>query len=273
MPQFDAYVATMRVDNPGKLVSLAAFQGTELKQREGYFNGFGNLIALRDEAGEYAAVSWGGQNEGWARLEVYGAKTPEVVERFREEVPEHRVTRVDSAHDVEKPGAWEELLGICTEVKRKFKLTGEKRGDWDDFPERGRTLYLGSPSSVTTARLYEKGKQPEYLSAGKPHWVRLELEVKPKNEARDVYSKLSATEVWGASRYTRELAARVLHSELAAYPPGTVRKDSQRDRALRFMCQQYGSHLMSLKDDLGSWDCLGLTLGEMIREAKAVKRK
>lgn len=273
MPQFDAYTATVRISDPGKLVGLAAVSGIELRQREGYFNGFGNLISLREDGAEYAAVAWGGQNEGWARLEVKGARTPEVVERFRGEVPDHRVTRIDSAHDVDKPGAWEDLLAVCLDVKKEFRLKGEKRGDWEDFPEQGRTLYLGSPSSVTRARLYEKGRQPEYVSLNKPDWVRLELQIEPKKEAREAYSKLSATEVWGASRFTRELAARVLQSELAAYPPGTVWKDSQRDRALRFMCQQYGAHLMSLKDDLGSWECLGLTLSEMIREAKATKRQ
>jgi predicted transcriptional regulator len=34
---------------------------------------------------------------------------------------------------------------------------GGKAGDWDDFPEKGRTLYLGSTSSPVRARLYEKG--------------------------------------------------------------------------------------------------------------------
>ncbi|CAJ0698410.1 hypothetical protein R77591_04981 [Ralstonia mannitolilytica] len=249
MPQFDAYTATARLDGPEKLLSAAYISGAEMKQREGYFNGFGNLISLRTEHGEYASVGWGGQNEGWARLEVKGSLTPVVVERLREAIPDHRVTRVDSAHDVDKPGAW------------------------DDFPEDGRTLYLGAPSSPIRARLYEKGKQPEYRQAGKPDWTRLELQISPQKDAREVYSKLSATEVWGASKYTRALAARVLESELAAYPPGTVRRDSQRDRAIRFMCEQYGAHLMSLKDDLGSWDCVGLTLAEIIREVRSAREQ
>lgn len=273
MPQFDAYTATARLDGPEKLLSAAYIFGAEMKQREGYFNGFGNLISLRTEHGEYASVGWGGQNEGWARLEVKGSLTPVVVERLREAIPDHRVTRVDSAHDVDKPGAWDELLGICLDVKREFRLKGDKRGDWDDFPEDGRTLYLGAPSSPIKARLYEKGKQPEYRQAGKPDWTRLELQISPQKDAREVYSKLSATEVWGASKYTRALAARVLESELAAYPPGTVRRDSQRDRAIRFMCEQYGAHLMSLKDDLGSWDCLGLTLAEIIREVRSAREQ
>lgn len=269
MPHFDAYTATTRLNDPQKLLSAAYIPGAELKQREGYFNGFGHLISLRAEHGEYASVRWGGQNEGWASLEVKGALTPDIVERLRAEVPDHRVTRVDSAHDVDKPGAWDELLGICLDVKREYRLKGDKRGDWDDFPEDGRTLYLGAPSSPIRARLYEKGKQPEYRESGKPDWTRLELQISPQKDAREVYSKLSPIEVWGASKFTRALAARVLESELAAYPPGTVRRDSNRDRAIKFMCEQYGAHLISLKEDLGSWECVGLTLSELIKAQRA----
>jgi hypothetical protein len=47
-----------------------------------------------------------------------------------------------------------------------------------------------------------------------------------------------------------------------------VRKLANRDRALRWMCQQYGPHLVSLSGDLGGWDVLGLTLREMVAEEK-----
>jgi hypothetical protein len=99
---------------------------------------------------------------------------------------------------------------------------------------------------------------------GHPNWVRLEVQVRPQKEARTVYNGLDADEVWGASPYTRELAKRVFKSEMVPFPAGTVYRPSSRDRALEFMCEQYGSHLLSLKQDLGSWECLGLTLRDMI---------
>ena len=37
---------------------------------------------------------------------------------------------------------------------------GGKAGDWDDFPEKGRTLYLGSQSSPVRMRLYERACSP-----------------------------------------------------------------------------------------------------------------
>jgi hypothetical protein len=101
----------------------------------------------------------------------------------------------------------------------------------------------------------------------------MEVQVRPQKEARQVYAQLSALEVWGASRWTRELAAEVLHERIDARPAGAVWRESQRDRALRFMARQYGAHLVSLAADLGGWEVLGLTLGEMIREDRAERGK
>ncbi|WP_235605818.1 replication initiation factor domain-containing protein, partial [Rhodanobacter thiooxydans] len=82
----------------------------------------------------------------------------------------------------------------------------EKRGDWD-MPELGRTQYLGASSSAVRARLYEKGKQPEFRHLSRFDLCRLEIQVRPAKDAKDAYSKLSALEVWGASKWTRQLAS------------------------------------------------------------------
>lgn len=116
-------------------------------------------------------------------LEVKGEQTPEVVERFRTRF-DHRVTRVDSCADFDVPGAFEALLGPSTEVKKERRIMGGKAGDWDDFPEKGRTLYLGSQSSPVRMRLYEKGLQPEYAHLERPNWARIEVQVRPSKDAK-----------------------------------------------------------------------------------------
>ena len=98
--------------------------------------------------------------------------------------------------------------------------------------------------------------------------MRLEIQVRPKNEARDEYSRLTALEVWGASKWTRQLAAEILEEMLDPHPPGTARRLVKRETALRWMCMQYAPHLVSLAADLGGYPELGLTLGEMIVEGK-----
>jgi hypothetical protein len=96
----------------------------------------------------------------------------------------------------------------------------------------------------------------------------LEIQVRPAKDAKASFATLSPLEVWGASKWTRQLAAEVLEQMLDPHPPGTVRRDSKRDQALRWMAGQYGPHLVSLAADLGGWDVLGLTLKEMVEEAK-----
>lgn len=271
MVRFDAYTATTNEARPEDVLGLVWAPGDEVKQGRG-FQTFGNRMSVRNVAGdEVAAVQWGGSQADRVMLEVKGERTPEVVERLRSRFP-HRCTRVDSCADFERPGAFEELLGPVLRAKADHRLYGERRGDWE-MPELGRTQYLGANSSPIRARLYEKGKQPEYRHLDRPNLCRLEIQVRPQKEAKTAYATLSAIEVWGASRWTRQLASEVLETMLDPHPPGTVRRDSKRDQALRWMAGQYGPALVSLAADLGGWDVLGLTLREMVTEEAERKRR
>lgn len=265
--RFDAYTATMSGVNPGECIGLVyGSLGDEAKQGKG-FHTFAERVSVRNDHGEeVGSVSWGGHQGDRVMLEVKGERTPGVVERLRSHFP-HRCTRVDSCADFERPGAFEELLEPVLRAKADHRLYGERRGDWE-YPELGRTQYLGANSSAVRARLYEKGKQPEYRHLNRPNLCRLEIQVRPAKEAKTAFSTLNPLEVWGASKWTRQLASDVLEQLLDPHPPGTVRRDSKRDQALRWMCSQYGPHLVSLAGDLGGWEVLGLTLREMIEEER-----
>ncbi len=267
--RFDAYSATTTAAKPGELLGLVypRFARDEVKHGKG-FHTFEHRWSVRDGNGdEVAAVSHGGRQGERCMLEVKGERSPEVVEALRSRFP-HRCTRVDACVDFERPGAFEALLEPVLRAKEEHDLYGERRGDWDK-PELGRTMYLGAPSSAIRARLYEKGKQPEFRYLERFDLARLEIQVRPAKDARDHFATLDPVSVWGASKWTRQLAAEVLQQHLDAHPPGTVRKEANRDRALRWMCQQYGPHLVSLSGDLGGWDVLGLTLREMVAEEKS----
>jgi predicted Zn-dependent protease len=149
-------------------------------------------------------------------------------------------------------------------VKRKHRIKGEKAGDWEDFPDEGRTLYLGAKSSVCRTRLYQKGLQPEYRHLGRVHWARAELQVRPAKEAKEAFSQLTPLEFWGASSWSRELAGAILQEHVDPHPAGTVYRLTERDRAVEWLCRQYGAHLLSLAEDLGSWECVGLQLRDTI---------
>jgi DNA relaxase NicK len=200
-------------------------------------------------------------------LEVKGERSPEVVERLRSAFP-HRATRMDSCADFDAPGAFERLLGTCMAIKRRHRLKGKRDGDWEDFPELGRTQYLGTPQSVSMLRLYEKGKQPEYRHLERSEWVRAEIQVRPAKEAKTEFSMLSAVDVWGASAWSRDLAGEILREHVDPHPAGTVWKKTGLERRLGFLCQQYGPTLLELHELLGSWECVGLTLSEKIKEGR-----
>jgi hypothetical protein len=264
--RFDAYTATTQAVNVQGALGLIYCAGDTLHEGRG-FHTFRERVAVKDRFGfEVGSVSSGGAQDR-VMIEVKGERTPFVVGRLRAEAEQHRCTRVDSCVDVERPGAFEDLLTAVSRVKSDHRLYGERRGDWE-FPEKGRTQYLGANSSPIRARLYEKGKQPELAHLERWDLCRLEIQVRPQKEAKADFARLSAVEVWGASKWTRQLAGSVLGLLLDPHPPGTVRRDSQRERALRWMTAQYGVHLVSLAQDLGGWDVLGLTLGEMVTEER-----
>ncbi len=269
LTRFDAYTATTRAARPEDLLGLIWNAGDKIRQGKGH-HGFKERASFTSPCGtESGSVSWGGTHGDLVMIEAKGERTPSAVERLRAAVPEHRCTRVDSCYDVEEPGAFEALLKPCLQVKKDYKLKGSKAGDWEDFPEDGRTLYVGANTSPVKLRLYEKGHQPEYRHLGRPDWVRIELQVRPTKEAKDAYSRADSLAVWGASAWSRELAGLVLAAELAPLPAGTTYKLSEQERALRFMCKQYGPHMIGLRNDLGSWEAVGLWLADAVRKERA----
>lgn len=269
MVKFDAYTATTTAakrDDLGQVFfDVLGLGNFKLKLGKGFHTFAERLSFNAVEGGEVGAIQWGGRQGDRVMLEVKGEHSPAVVEKLRERFA-HRVTRVDACADFDAPGAFSRLYRACRAVKKAHGIVGGKFGDWEDFPEKGRTLYLGARSSVTRARLYEKGLQPEYQHLSKPNWVRLEVQVRPAGDAKFEYSKASPLDVWGASKWSRDIAAQVLQEHVEPHPAGTVYRLSERENALRWMCRQYGAHLLSLADDLGGWDCVGLTISEILSE-------
>lgn len=269
--RFDAYTATMRGPKPDDLAQLLFDQvglGGQWTKGRG-FHQFGERLAAKTQDGhEVGAVSFGGKQGELVMIEVKGEHSPAVVEALRARF-EHKVTRVDSCADFDAPGAFSRLYRACRTVKKAHRVLGGKAGDWEDFPEKGRTLYLGSKASPCRARLYEKGLQPEYAHLSRPNWVRLEAQIRPKGrEAGYAYSTLSALDVWGAGRWTRDLAAQVLQAHVDPHAAGTVYRLSETETKLRWMCKQYGAALLDLASELGSWECVGLTLRDQLDELK-----
>ncbi|EJF74082.1 hypothetical protein A462_00049 [Pseudomonas sp. Ag1] len=272
MAEFDAYSATSRALKVEKALGLVWFPGGQIREGRG-FHGFEKRwsVTCEQTREEVGSVSSGGTHGDLVMLEVKGLRTREVVPVLREEVPEHACTRVDACVDFDRPGAWDDLLGILAEVKQEQGLKGEKRGDWD-FPEDGRTMYLGANSSPVRCRLYEKGKQPGYRSACRWDWVRLEAQVRPQKDARRVFSTLSADQVWGASGWTRKIAQRAFSLETGAFPAAGVKKDTDFAQRWEWVCAQAAPTLLEAIEVFGDWESVRRNLIEGHRARLAGKR-
>jgi hypothetical protein len=272
--KFDGYTATTTEAEPGQLVALLTESGfaDAFKQGRGFHTFAERISCLGVDGLEIGSVSYGGKIQGdRCMIEAKGDCTPKVVEALRSLYP-HRPSRLDSAIDWDRPSAFDELLGHLVKAKADFDLWGERRGDWEK-PEEGRTQYLGAVTSAVRARLYEWGKHPKNRWLETPNKVRLELQIRPTKDARDAYAALTPLECWGASKWTRQLAAEILGTVLDPHPPGTVRKRTSGEIALRFMCRQYGARMLDLAIALDSNAAMGERLVQMIHEERrAVER-
>lgn len=229
---------------------------------------FGQRISIKTNDGEeFAAISHGGTHESLIMLEAKGAFTGDVMTFLRGHFPEHEYSRLDSCADFDEEGGFDRFDQQLQIIKKNSKLKGSKAGDWDDFPEDGRTRYLGATSANMRVRLYEKGKMPECRLLNRPHWFRLEAQLRLDKEIRQFVPLPSPDDVWKFSPWTRDVVAAVLDQHLDPIR-ARVAKVSVRDRALQHMAKQYGKHLSSLSNELGSWQAVGLTIADLIEEQR-----
>lgn len=274
--RFDWYQATIP-ENPIVLVetlkaALAADGDVvEGRGRHNYHQSF----RVRDARGERVAEVLAGGSNGHPNVTASGIVTPGFVKVVRETWPAHRVTRFDAAEDLAQEGAFEGLEAVCRAVAKEMGVRG--RAIVPDDPTEGRTYYLGAPSSDNRVRLYDKtaetrAKLPEERHGEIPeHWARLEVQVRPRKEWKVFAAQATPEQAWGFAGWTHELANRALSLQIERITMQAGR-ETDDERAFRFMTIQYGPLLKRMLSDLGSWECVGLTIGEAIREREAAKR-
>lgn len=275
--RFDWYQATIP-EHPIVLVdalkTALAPNGTVLegRGRHNYHQSF-RICNVRGE--RLAEVLAGGSN-GHPNAASSGEATPAFVEAVRAAWPAHRVTRFDSAEDMAQEGALAALEVTCRGLAKDLNIRG--RAVVPDDPSEGRTYYLGAPSSDNRVRLYDKtaetrAKLPQERHAEVPdHWARLEVQVRPRKEWKIYAAQATPEEAWGFAGWTHELARRVFSLQIDRITMQAGR-ETDDERAFRYMIMQYGPMLQRLLHDVGTWDCVGLTIGEAITEHQARRRR
>lgn len=245
---FDAYTATSADISRDDLISIVSQDDDDVEQGLRGHHMFEFRDSMKDRDGNhYASVYYGGKTHGErVMLDVKGYRTTDAVRDLRKAIPGHRCTRVDSRMDFDAPGVFERLLKPLMSIVDRKKLHSKPDGDWRNHPEEGRTQYAGSEKSAVRVRLYEKGKEPGYRHLCRWDHVRLEAQVRPKKEARDLFAIASPLQVWGAAEWTRELAAEILTLQINPLKAEATKLASVDERKLYWMCRQYGAPMIGL---------------------------
>jgi hypothetical protein len=274
--RFDWYQATIH-ENPIVIVETlktALAPDGQVKEGRGRHN-YWQSFKILDKAGDKVAEVLAGGPNGDPNAVSSGHAAEPFSKVVRRAWPVHRVTRFDAAEDLIHQDAMTRLEGVCRALAAELKIKG--RAVVPDDPKDGKTYYLGAPSSDTRVRLYDKTAEtrlklpPERHSEIPENWARLEIQVRPRNDFRELAAMSTPENAWGFSGWTAELAKRAFSLDI---PRVTMQagRETDHQRAYRFMLKQYGAVLKQMLDDLGSWDCVGLTIGADIRKLDREKR-
>jgi hypothetical protein len=238
---------------------LAGTLGAELEPGRG-LNGYHNSMIVKRDGETLARVLYGGPN-GWPNVVASGAATDDVDPVMRTAWDRREVTRMDTAQDFDQLGGYDSVRAVLVDLHErsgisKFEIESTKNG------VRSRTIYLGSPSSRVRVRLYEKGMFEHQLGNEEASlgWFRLEAQIRPTGDARVAAAQLDASEAWGFSRWTRELAQLTMGLDVERVSM-QLKRDPDYARAIDALRRQYSATLESAMKVEGSWDAVGRLLG------------
>lgn len=281
--RFDWYQTTIGREPSHILGALLEYYGERHQVEEGRgMHGYRQRFNVADDEGAIkASVLCGGNRGAYPNAWASGYDTDAFVEVIRGQFPgKHVVTRCDASEDFVAPDAYKRLRGA---VRAAARGAGVKCREIlpDDDPEAGRTYYAGAPSSAVRVRVYDKGLQlramlPSERAAEIPEdLTRIEVQVRPKGEAREIAARIEAADVWGFAAWTKEAAVGAFALDV---PRVSIRpwRESDDKRAKRYMLMQYGPLMRRLMQENGSWAAFGAQLGydlDEVDRAMALRRR
>jgi Replication initiation factor len=207
-------------------------------------------IALTDVRGAAVVDVFWGSADPRPNIEVKGSNSPAIIPIVRQF--QHAPSRIDVKRDGAGPLLFRSLVEFGLTFAKARGLTVDHIQHYDD--DKGDTLYIGSRKSEKFIRIYQPGlkraqaecRTGDNISTDERNSVRVELEFNPqKRRAKLAAASLSPDELWGVSPWIADFAREVFAMNVQ---PATVseRRESNRNRALRFMSQQYRAHLQDL---------------------------
>lgn len=227
-------------------------------------HGYERSDKLVNPAGETVLqIMYGGLSQG---SKVHVSSSGSHAQRFayavRKAFPVHEVVRADVAIDYDNQGAWRSLyahgVAVATATSVSNRFIGKAETENHDITDSGRSLYIGSRSSVSMIRIYEKGKKDD---KSRPNWVRAEFEFKPKTN-RHAFAQMSPLDIVNNTKLGRAFFSQLVGSvKSKPVKCGTIRLETDHERSLRHLKTQYQNILLAeLKRLGGCYESLGLSL-------------
>jgi hypothetical protein len=283
MPSFDWYQATVPAPVDDVLEALCVLAPRLAVGHQRGIHGYATTTTLgNDEHGTVAKVWHGGTHE-YPHAVLSSDWAQPGAECIRAAFPEHMVSRVDVREDFCEEGAFDAiqpcLLAAAVEHRVKVGTAGDHLVRME-----ARTTYLGSPSSAVRLRLYDKraemisklaggnaaDRAKEWLRVGggewPDHWARLEAQIRPQTKvSRAEFASIEPVDALGCSRWMRDVWRGVAGLELSPVQVGRGYRASDDERAYRYLLGQYGGVLRRMRQEAGSWECVGLQIGEDLK--------
>jgi hypothetical protein len=235
---------------------------------------------LLDADGAVLRVWYGGMHQ-LPHVVVSGETAQAASELLRTQWPGHTVSRADVCTDYAEPGAYDRLQELALDVAKDRRIKVGTAGD-HLLTKEGRTLYLGSTKSHTRLRLYDKAaelraqfaSQPAKLLEVPAELARFECQVRPQTgDAKAAAARADPVALMGSASWMRELVQRVDGLSLAPFQAARPWRQADDDRSYAALLAQYGGLLKRVRSDLGSWECLGLQLGQDLAERDIAARR
>lgn len=251
---WDYYAGSIDEGNISQVIDIMSILGKRIERitpLHGCDRAYGVFREVDGRQG--ASVQTGGHHGARVLFECHGPGTDAFVGDFRIGIPEHKVSRCDVAIDNEDEGLFERTDEAALGIKRKYGLIGYIDGDWD-HPELGRTRYLGSRKSEIRVRTYEKGKEPEYIHANRPNWIRSEIQFRPRVGYKELFASISPDDVWKVSKWTSEFFSLITGMSCGRLKMKLPKPKTDFEMRFSAMLKQYGRTIEEGLSIFGTYD-------------------
>lgn len=243
-PVFDWYQATFPGQQAGDVLdAVRSFMKLDDEKHHNYGgSGYRQHYELMKDESVVGRLYFDGNDP---HLKTTGLRAPEGARFCRTIFPKHRVSRADVAYDWRGEGAWATLYPICRDLAMEQDIKGVTYQPLR--AKDGHTFRMGGDNSNVTANLYEKGfeqlvKRGE-LAEGDENWVRFEVRVRPKKQAKSDFAHYTPTQMVGAAKWSMQLAQRLAIEGLERVQVDP-RTETDWQRTHGWMIAQYGTHLL-----------------------------